>query len=251
MKTIKQRERTLIKASPRAGWGPGWTEQIDELWRLLSSQHPELHEAQTRTRLALLFRRASDLLEIKVPGNKKPTTFIRDQLEWLLALPEGQAIEHLKQPQDALADYLDVVLEAHDPEFRAGDVAKTPDELAVVAQRRYALLKEQGRNLVPRVERGPEAVWPTIAELVAVALIDVTGKWPGRVVGIEGSSEGEEKGWGPAFFQAFAGMVELSRPSGGPGPQTSFVKVWRKTLVRLEATGRRPEPPPLRSRRRK
>jgi hypothetical protein len=253
MSPVKPRDPVLVKLTPRAGWQPDRKEHLDRLWALLSDTHPGLDETRARNRLAPLFPKAAELLQLGLRGGKKPTTFIRNEIQRSLKMPEDEAVEQLQRPDAVLADYLDLRLEAHDPEFRGGDAASSPDDLIELGRRRYALLKEHLEELLPQVESGPEAVWATIAGLVAEALIDITGRWPGRVVAVGDETEGEEKGWGREFFRTFAGLVLSSLPPGARAEQplkASFDKVWRKALRRLEAEGARPAPPPRWARRR-
>lgn len=267
MKPPDQTGRALTQVTPRVGWEPDREKQIEQLCILLAETHPTLdasNQHQLCTRLLPLFAKATALIEVSSPEEApepkskpkpKPTTFIRDQITALLTKSEEDALRHLEQPDPVLADYLDLNLEANDPDFPSVDVASTPEEFRAVARKRYDLLKNQGERLIPMVETGPEAVWPTMAELIAELLIDITGEWPGRVVGVDDKTEGKELGWGLLFFQAFAKMVVSTLPPRPPGKkarkvpiETRYVQVWRKALSRLEAAGRRPKPPPRRRR---
>ena len=279
----QDRRSSLTQMLPQAGWGsletssrnpegsPNRQEQIGALWQGLRAAHPHVDETAARNRFAILFFSATRLLGLGLPEGRKPTTWLRDQITAIRALPEARAIALLRQPalhwafeqaEDGtppvrlLETYLDLLLEADDPKFRA-DVVFRPEHLEELGRRRYALLMQHGEELAPIGTRGAEAIWGTIAELVVGALIDLTGKWPGRSVGVASESEGKEGGWGLRFFQTFAGMLTAPSPAPilpedssavpvtdlPPAPTTSFdkAKVWRKALKRLCVQGRRPQ----------
>jgi hypothetical protein len=92
---------------------------------------------------------------------------------------------------------------------------------------------------MPAAARGQEAIWITIAKLVAEALFDLTGQKPGQSVGIVGSEhEGRDGGWGLELFQAFARAVVAALPEDEQPPESGDLsKPWRRAHERLTAAG--------------
>jgi hypothetical protein len=257
MKPADQQGRALTSMTPREGWESSRSEQVEQLWKILVGRRPGLdlsrhHEFSARLRP--LFVKATRLVDISMRAGKKPTTFVRDEIVSLSKMPSEAAVERLQNADPVLADYLDLHLEANDPDFPSIDLSE-PEELRRLAERRYDLLLKHTAGLIPSVSTGPEAVWPKMAELVAELLIDITDQWPGRAVGVEGENDKKEIGLGLEFFKTFANMVvssmpeAQSEPSRRPRLEVSYTKVWRKALSRLEEAGRRPERAPSRVRR--
>ena len=186
----------------------------------------------------MLLARAAALLSVTSPDKRKFTTWLRDELNRTLALPDNEAVQHLGQPPAPLASYLDLGLEANDPTFCPSLSMASPEGLHELGQRRLAYLKANADQLVPAAARGHEAIWVTVAELVAEALVDLTGQWPGRLVIVGDEQEGEEGGWGLRFFQTFAAMAVASLPRGVRPPKGgTYAKTWRSALKRLTAAG--------------